>query len=246
MQLLIGIDDTDNKESRGTGFLSRQMARLIEEQDLGRVNGITRHQLYVHDDIAYTSQNSSACLDVETAKKKEIALFCADYLKQEAAPGSDAGLCIARSDQVSEAVKEWGRRAKKEVLQLEEGLALALSNKLFLQGFTGTLIGQIGALAAVGLRKAGNDGRFIWLKATRELRDFDAGVYSANELIWEAGIDNVQSLEGELVKGTDRILCEGWTRPVLMNNCAVLLVEKINFADYGWKTIAKDYIRTIT
>ena len=246
MQLLIGIDDTDNKESRGTGFLSRQLAQAIETTGLGLVKGITRHQLFVHPDIAYTSQNSSACLEVDAAGNQELKSFCASYLKEHAAPGSDAGLCIAGRDRVGKEIMQWGRQAKTTVLALPAARSLAAKAGIWLEGFTGTFIGQIGALAAVGLRKTGDDGRFIWLAGARELRDFDSGIYSANELIWEAGIDLVRTTDGGLVRGNEKVFCDGWTRPVLMDHMAVLLVEKTNFADYGWKTVAKEHIRTIS
>ena len=246
MRLLIGIDDTDNKDSRGTGFKARLLAKLIEDSKLGNVNGVTRHQLFVHESIAYTSQNSSACLDVNSGQEDKIKLFCTRFLKNEAADGSDAGLCISRWDDVSEEIQGWGRRAKMEVLMLEEAKHIAEKENIYLEGFTGTLIGQIGALAAIGLRKSGNDGRFIWLRGTRELRDFNAGAYTALELKQNAGIDRIKALNGFSIPDEDRINCDGWTRPVLLNNCAVLLVEKINFVDYEWKTIAKEYIRTIS
>jgi len=246
MRLLVGIDDTDNKDSRGTGFKSRLLGLLIEESKLGKVNGITRHQLFVHESIAYTSQNSSACLDVDTIQEEKIKFFCAQFLRKEAADGSDAGLCITKWESISGEVQEWGRRAKNEVLNLNEARLLAEKNKIYLEGFTGTLIGQIGALAAIGLRKSGNDGRFIWLHGTRELRDFDAGIYTGEELKLKAGINKVQTENGLLIKDNDRIFCDGWTRPVLLNNCSVLLVEKINFVNYEWKTIAKEHIRSIS
>ena len=65
MRCLIGIDDTDNLESRGTGFRARQLGGRLAEAGLGKVRGITRHQLFVHPSIPYTSHNSSACLDVD-------------------------------------------------------------------------------------------------------------------------------------------------------------------------------------
>ena len=37
MKILIGVDDTDNLESRGTGFYSREMGRLLTENGLGRL-----------------------------------------------------------------------------------------------------------------------------------------------------------------------------------------------------------------
>jgi len=246
MKYLIGIDDTDNKDSRGTGYLSRILARSLEELNLGKVNSITRHQLFVHPNIEYTSQNSSACLDVESDQENELKLFCRNFLKENAAAGSDAGLCIADWNKITDDIIVWGKRAKMEVLHLDEAKLFAKKNHIYLEGFTGTLIGQIGALAAVGLRKSGNDGRFIWLQGTKELRDFDEGIYSAEDLIVKAGINRVQDEHGNLINDNKRVLCDGWTRPVLLNNFSVLLVEKINFANYDWKTIAKERIRIIS
>ncbi|MCF8369151.1 MAG: hypothetical protein K9G76_08925 [Bacteroidales bacterium] len=246
MRLLIAIDDTDNKDSRGTGFQARQLAKLLELKNLGEVLGITRHQLFVHDSIAYTSQNSSACLVIESNKLEEIINYSAGFLKEVAAEGSDAGLCVMNWEKVMPEIEEWGIRAKKEVLRLNEALDIALRNNVYLEGFTGTRIGQIGALAAVGLRHAGNDGRFIWLRGTKELRDFDKGIYTVEELRNKAGIDQVKTLDGLSINGSENIYCNGWTRPVLKKNLSVLFVEKVNFADYGWKTVTKEYIRKIS
>ena len=84
------------------------------------------------------------------------------------------------------------------------------------------------------------------MQGTKELRDFDKGIYSVEELMLKAGIDKVQTDNGIFININDRILCDGWTRPVLLNNFSVLLVEKINFANYEWKTIAKERIRIIS
>ncbi|MBU0764054.1 MAG: hypothetical protein KJ607_04380 [Bacteroidetes bacterium] len=161
--ILIGIDDTDNKESRGTGFRAREMADLLMNDAIGTVIGISRHQLFVHPEIPYTSQNSSACLEVETSQENNLVAFCRDYLLRTCAEGSDAGLCVARADRVSEPVLLWGYSAKTEVLAMNRAEQIAYSNGIILEGLTGEKIGIIGALAAVGLRKSGNDGRFIWL-----------------------------------------------------------------------------------
>ncbi|PLX22090.1 MAG: ABC transporter substrate-binding protein, partial [Marinilabiliales bacterium] len=55
MICFVGLDDTDNKDSRGTGFKSRQLGKLIVEKNLGEVESISRHQLFVHEKIAFTS-----------------------------------------------------------------------------------------------------------------------------------------------------------------------------------------------
>ena len=196
MLILIGIDDTDNADSRGTGFKSRQLARLIEKQNLGQISGITRHQLFVHPDIAYTSQNSSACLEVKSEQIYELKYLCARYLKENSAEGSDAGLCIAQWDNVSGKIVEWGTRAKKEVLKLEDAILIAAEFNVYLEGFTGTKIGQIGALAAVGLRKSGNDGRFIWLDGPKDLRDLKPGIYYLDDFKKISGIQNFVTKKG--------------------------------------------------
>jgi hypothetical protein len=58
--IYIGLDDTDNKTSRGTGRLARAIAESLAERYA--VRGITRHQLLVDPRVPYTSHNSSATL----------------------------------------------------------------------------------------------------------------------------------------------------------------------------------------
>lgn len=244
MHILIGIDDTDNKDSRGTGYKSRQLAALIESEALGKVKGITRHQLFVHDSIAYTSQNSSACIEVLSNDLDRIKNLCSEFIIRESAEGSDAGLCIAEWGKVSDNVIHWGQRAKKVVLKLEDAIKLAGDEGIYLKGFTGTRIGQIGALAAVGLRKSGDDGRFIWLEGTKELREFEPGIYQAEELKNILNIDRIISHEEGDVKNEDNLYCGEWTRPVLKNGEATLLVKKVKTnKNYGWETVSKEYIR---
>ena len=54
--IYIGMDDTDNKTSRGTGRLARAVAATLSEQL--EVWGVTRHQLLVDPRVPYTSHNS--------------------------------------------------------------------------------------------------------------------------------------------------------------------------------------------
>ena len=100
MNLLIGIDDTDNLESRGTGFRVRQLANWLAENELAIPKGITRHQLHVDPQIPYTSHNSSACLSAETEHVEDVWEACREYLLRESALGSDAGLCLAPAEWV--------------------------------------------------------------------------------------------------------------------------------------------------
>jgi len=241
---LIGIDDTDNKNSRGTGFKSRQLGKDIIDHEIGEVLSISRHQLFVNDQIAYTSQNSSACLMVKSTNYNGLKAFCIKYLKNVAETGSDAGLCIARDDQVNERIITWGKRAKKEVLLKQAAYDLATQSGIFLEGYTGTKIGVIGALAAVGLRKYGNDGRNIWLKG-KELRDLQ-GVYRAKELKRLINIHVIKSVSGKTISENERIEVGNWLRPVIQNNNNTIIVEQCNHENYEWKAVSKDYIKSIS
>lgn len=243
MRCLIAIDDTDNLESRGTGFRARQLGGRLAAAGIGTVRGITRHQLFVHPSIPYTSHNSSACLDVDVDEGHLDAAhgFCREYLATESAPGSDAGLCIAPFDAVTDEMMEFGRSAKERVLTREQAHELAERHGVHLEGVTGERIGVIGALAAVGLRRAGSDGRFIWLDGVRELQ----GSYTAGTLLATTGIDSVESIDGRPVP-PDAVICvDPWPRPVLLRGRAVLLTEESRDIDErsGWRILPKEAIR---
>jgi len=65
MNLYISIDDTDNKESFGTGRMARMLAQSLAEQGVIDHPSITRHQFLIHPEIPYTSHNSCATIKVE-------------------------------------------------------------------------------------------------------------------------------------------------------------------------------------
>ncbi len=242
MKLLIGIDDTDNLESRGTGFRSREMGRLLTEAGFGILKGITRHQLLFDSRIPYTSHNSSACLEVEKGRLNELKEFCAAYLLKESADGSDAGLCIAEFDKVSERIMDWGSRAKKEIITQGEARKIAQEEKVFLEGYTGDKGGIIGSLAAIGLRKAGNDGRFLFIKGMREMK----GVYTVSEIIEKTGINEILSIDNAPLTGETKVFLGDWWRPVMKKNKIIIFVEQINEPNYGWRIVSKDYIKSIS
>jgi len=239
VRFLIGVDDTDNLESRGTGHCIRLMAEAVKAAGLARPEGITRHQLLVSPEIPYTSHNSSACLATECDDGQEQALweFCSDFLRHESAPGSDAGLCLAAWDSVPAVARDFGRRAKVEVLNQAEAGAVARQAHLRLAGLTGTGLGVIGALAAVGLRAGGNDGRFLWLPGLRELN----GVYTVAKLQQLAHIDVVCTLEGNMLSSEMQVDVGDWVRPVQRNGQAILLVEEKN--KNVWRILPKEAIK---
>ena len=240
---LIGIDDTDNLESRGTGFRARMLGEALAERGLARVSAITRHQLLVAPEIPYTSHNSSACLSAEAADRAAVIAVCRAFLVAESAAGSDAGLCVAAWDAVDAQAQAFGQRAKVEIVTQAEALARAAGAGVFLEGLTGTHGGVIGALAAVGLRVGGDDGRFLWLPGLREL----GGTCTVGELFERGHIDEVQDEAGVALPSSTRVDVGAWVRPVLRAGKAVLLVEEV--ADHGertWRILARDRIKQLS
>lgn len=243
MHYYIGIDDTDNLESRGTGHRARQLGTMLEEAGIARLICITRHQLLVHKDIPYTSHNSSACLlmDLNPAQEAELITFCREFLLRESAPGSDAGLCIASAEAINHAIENWGKTAKKIVLNKPLAHELANLHHIFLEGLTGEKIGVIGALAAVGLRHAGNDGRVLWLPFLRETE----GIFSTEELKKRLTVDRITTKEGTEIDNPDTIKADNWIRPVMRDNKITLIVEKTeDHGQYKWQHVPKEYIKS--
>jgi tRNA(Ile2) C34 agmatinyltransferase TiaS len=199
----IGLDDTDNLESRGTGHLAREIATALAADH--PLLGVTRHQLLVDPRVPCTKNNSAAviALDVDGDVDPVVlldrvrALMLADFQL-----GSDPGLCIAHT--VPAAVSEFGRRAQREIVTQNDARALAAKYDLLLQGLGGDEDGVIGALAAVGLAATGEDGRYVLVGRSRDL----TGLQPVSALL-AAGIVAVQTLDGQPVTGglvqTDRL-----------------------------------------
>lgn len=244
MKIIIGIDDTDNKRSRGTGFRARQLGQLLAGSGMAEVETISRHQLLVDKRIPYTSHNSSASVVCHLIPYLEdIIRFCTKFLKRKSAWFSDAGLCVCPYDEIPEEILNWGNRAKKEILTKEEALNLTDKNNIFLQGLTGKKIGVIGALAAVGLRKAGNDGRLLWMKNMRELN----GVFTTEELFKSLKIDKIADITGMEIPGNSGIYMTDWSRPVHKNNEITLFVEEVKDNEqYKWRVASKEFIKSIS
>ena len=181
---LISFDDTDNLETVGTGHvLSGFLSTMPYE-----VGYITRHQLFVNENVPFTSHNSSMCANLSGEIEFDgLVDQAARYLESASADGSDPGLCIADVDVLMEvdALVEWGLRAKSEVLSKADAYELAQRCNVHLSEHGGDGQGVVGALAGVGLRLSGNDGRVRGKVAV------DAKCLTVAELLAATGFDRV-------------------------------------------------------
>ena len=191
--IYISIDDTDTLTGpRGTGKLARMIADTVGADF--SVFGVTRHQLYVHPDIPYTSHNSNAVIHVDADGDDamdhlfEVAeqVMLGDFLE-----GSDPGLAVASYRQVTSSLVVYAQDAKCSVLTQDRARTLAKNLKIRLKGLGGTEDGVIGAMAGLGLAFSGNDGRFL---QKGDIRDILSSC--TVETLFRHGIDEVCSLDG--------------------------------------------------
>jgi len=223
MRVLIAIDDTDNRESIGTGKLARMLAEELAKETLLRSASVTRHQLLVHPDIPYTSHNSCACIEGEalSPETRDLADLAIKFLIRNFHEGADPGLCIAVEQAIPAELAGFGLRAQQEVIQPQEAREVAERLELLTWWRGEPWRGCIGAMAGVGLRSTGNDGRFIGLSGIRNI----TGTIAVEELLHRTGVDKVCALSGEALAGNELIETGDWVRPSLRRNQAVLIVE---------------------
>ncbi len=218
-QILIGLDDTDNLESRGTGRLARQIAaELMQDFDL---LGVTRHQLLVDPRIPYTSHNSSAAIAISSSRPVDLEELMGRVQKlmlDDFQAGSDPGLCVLEA-QVGLQLIEFGKRAQNELVNQAEAFSTASSAGIRLAGLGGSNDGVIGALAAAGLAACGEDGRYLLVGNSRDL----FGLHPVSDIV-SAGIAEVRTLQGKLVNEGD-VLADK-VRPARRGGRPVLFVEK--------------------
>jgi hypothetical protein len=244
MEVLLAVDDTDNLETKGTGHLAEAIARQVESRGWGKRTYITRHQLFVHPDVPYTSHNSSMCFTAEIGAEflEPLISHAAAFLEKESAQGSDPGLCVAVVDRLdgAEDLVAFGRRAKQEVVRKAEAYELARRMGVHLSEHGGTGGGVIGALAGVGLRMSGNDGR---VRGHLEIENVN-GVATVRDIRAHPGVGSVLTLEGQALHDEEAVLLSGWkVKAVLQGGGPVLLVVPSDCGDAPWQTCSREILK---
>lgn len=223
MQFYLSIDDTDNLESPGSGQLAESLAGSLSSSGLAcHCTAISRHQLYVHDAVPYTSHNSSMCFTAEALHGlNDIISFSQQFLKLYSAPGSDPGLCIAvRDDSLDRsALIAYGLRAKRTLIDKEEAIRTAGNAGVHLSEHGGTGDGIIGALAGAGLRMSGDDGRLRgWLDLGR-----NSEIITVGQLLDIPAVDRVTCPDGSpLPDNAEILIAEPRVKTVLNNHLRVV------------------------
>lgn len=239
MRCLIGVDDADSLKSPTTGELLRRLAESLESDPVADPRGVTRHQLLAKKKIPYTAHNSAVCMSVDTSDMEALREMVRDFLSLESERHSNVGLGVSRWESVTHEVIAWGRRAKEEVLTLDEAREVAAKSRVRLAAVKGNGNGMIGALAAIGLHRGGNDGRFVWLPGLQELE----GKRSVGDILERFAIDRICSLEEVELPVAEVVELGEWARPVLRNGQATLYVEQTK---RGWAVLEKERIKELS
>ncbi len=223
MTIFVGIDDTGNSESVGTGKFARIIAGEISKKY--PVYGVTRHQFYVHNDINFSLHNFGAVIHVNVDKEYADAIFelVKKFMHDNFNEGSNPGLAVAHESCISPAVVAYGKDAKETILTAERAQYLAKNSGIKLERFGETENGVIGAVAGIGLAFTKNDGRFLQIGRIRELK----GPQPVEKFITE-GID-IFTRDGRSI--TDGIIINEGNKPVkpcLINGKIILFVDEEN------------------
>ncbi|MDD2620900.1 MAG: hypothetical protein PHC92_09565 [Syntrophomonadaceae bacterium] len=226
MRVYIAIDDTDSLEIGATGRSANELRKLIKDRGWGKTQAVTRHQLLLHSDIPYTSHNSSMCFiaDIREDCCDELIAAAGEYLETTSAPGSDPGLCVAIDHQIKEldSLMSFGFKAKEEILNKEVAYKTAVKCNIHLSEHGGTGDGIIGALAGIALRMSGNDGRF---QGRTELKE-PGEMMAIGDVLAHSDIDEVQSIEGELLAADETLILGEKIKSVLLDGKKKLLVYR--------------------
>ncbi len=243
MDIYLSIDDTDNADSPGSGQLAEILSnRLKHKKLIWRSTSVSRHQLHVHEDIPYTSHNSSMCFTAVTTDDRldDLIGYSIQFLTERSAQGSDPGLCVAvnRNSLDRSALIEFGLAAKENILSKDDAYTLAEKVGVHLSEHGGSGDGVIGALAGIGLRMQGYDGRFRgWLKLSNAGQIVTAGYLSLID-----SVECVVDTEGSILPGDARVkISESKIKTIVHNHQQVIPVKQcVDMTSRMWATLSEN------
>ena len=242
MKIYVAIDDTDSIDVGSTGESANEIIRHIENSNRGTCHGLTRHQLLIHEDIPYTSHNSSMCFtaDIEAEFLEQLIRDAGNFLRSGSAPGSDPGLCVAVEERIpdSSRLMDFGRDAKIRIVTKDDAYSLAGDLGVHLSEHGGDGMGVIGALAGVGLRMTENDGRF---QGKMKLK-IEGDAVTVEEIMGLALVEIVKTKDGYVLDRDEMVRPGDNLKTVLLDGRRTLLVcRSENYS--GWDACTKDQLK---
>ena len=222
-KFLLCIDDTDELGGEiSTGLLAEEIAAFAGS--FAHVSFVTRHQLLLDPRINYTSHNSSMCLETWLAEsqKRRVLDFALGLLERKSAPSAEPGIAAAFEKDIANVQEliNFGKSAKEIFLSTEQAFETANTQNVFLKELKSGARGVIGALAGIGLRLSGNDGK---IRGKFELKESNLSVA---ELLGLNFIEAVADENFKPLSPDERVNLIGALKPVFLDFKATLLVKK--------------------
>jgi hypothetical protein len=252
-RVAVSVDDTDDlTKATSTGLIAEKIAsRLAEEFGCVIELGVTRHQLLLREDVPYTSHNSAMCFIAWVPRGVELPAMqsaAIEIITARRAESSDPGLCLwavpeagdaeySAWSTVCEGLLAFGLRAKCDFIPKAEAYDLAEATPdLMLSEHGGTGDGVVGALAAVGLRLGGADGRFRgkWdVRAAGGERDratvAELRAHLSALVTGDVGIVDVDS---HPVTDDSVVMLDDAVKPVLHDGMLTLVLERVSPSEF--------------
>ena len=182
---------------------------------------------------AMNAENLGGLAPAPTEEPRIIFDVCKDFLKENMILGSDPGVCVSAGASVSGEVIAFGKKAQSHVLDVEQAQRVAAAEGALMEALGPKGQGTIGAVAAVGLRGSGDDGRFIELRGIRQV----SGVLSVREIKEKTDLAHVRSSDMVELADDSTVDTQDWLRPRLIGHQAVLVVEPHPELTGGWITV---------
>ena len=246
MKVLLCIDDTDNLESAGTGEMLQEICKLLTAKNLCTEGFVSRHQLFIHENIKYTSHNSSMCCELEHVKREnipQIIKIAAEYLEKNAAEGSDPGVCFVQHEELEnpEELVAYGMRAKNEVLTKEIAYEFAARypQHIHLSEHGGTGEGIIGALAGCGLRISGSDGK---LKGKLK-PEYPNEVIKVKDFCQKYNIENIYDKNWTLLNDNDKFVFSEDTKAFMHEGKSSVMVKECHEGEAPYISLEKTELK---
>ena len=237
----MGVDDTDVLGGpAGTGRVARGIAEHLENLGMGRTIGVIRFQLLLDPRIHYTSHNSAKCVEFEAKSPiQDLHYAGIRYLKENFQEGSDPGLCTCAAGQVPQEIVEHGKMAQEEFINKGQATKLASETGILLSEIGGSGEGIIGALAAVGLRASGNEGRYVQLRGIKDIK----GLVTVKKLLQATDIAAVIDEIGKPVDSEEIIDSQDWIKPNVIGGRPILRI-RLKDSENGhriWETVEQKH-----
>lgn len=226
----ISIDDTDDMSKEiSTGAIAEKIAdKITDIYGAHLKDGITRHQLLLDRRIPYTSHNSAMCLQAWVPMGIQLAEIAWEIIEKYRASTSSPGLCVYAGAKQKDLI-EFGKKAQREYIEIAEAKVFKLPGLIL----KGEGQGVVGALAGVGLRLSGNDGRFRGKWDMRVLGSDVQKVSECRDRFMEMGIDaRFLDEKNRTIEADRSVILVSDAKPILYDDFFTIICEEKGDGSY--------------